>query len=267
MSNNLNVNLQPLVDLMATLRDKENGCPWDLQQSHETLVSMTFEEMSELADAIARGDMPNTCEELGDILFHLIFYAQIARENGDFTLQDVIDEVAKKMTRRHPHIFAGKVYANEAEQKADWARIKAEEKAGKIIPYPILDDQQRLDALPAILQSITMQENLAKLGFDWDSADEVFDKISEETEEVKAEMSLPNNADRVAEEYGDLLFAVLNLGRKLNLDADMALRKANHKFYARSEAMITEAGNVVKFAQLSLAEKETLWNKVKNDGI
>ncbi len=259
------VNLQPLVDLMATLRDKDNGCPWDLQQSHESLVSMTFEEMSELADAIARGDSPNTCEELGDVLFHLVFYAQIAKENGDFTMQDVIDDVAEKMTRRHPHIFAGKVYANAAEQKADWARIKAEEKAGKVIPYPVLDDKQRLDSLPAILQSIAMQENLAKLGFDWENATDVFAKIDEETEELKAEIALSNNADRIFEEYGDLLFAVLNLGRKLNLDAEMALRKANHKFYARSEAMIAKTDGLESFAQLSLAEKEVLWHKVKSN--
>ncbi|PID66116.1 MAG: nucleoside triphosphate pyrophosphohydrolase [Gammaproteobacteria bacterium] len=256
-------NLQALIDLMATLRDKEKGCPWDLQQSQQTLVSMTFEEMSELADAIARGDSQNICEELGDILFHLVFYARIAEENGDFTMQAVIDTVAEKMIRRHPHIFEGKVYADAAEQKADWARIKAEEKTGKSIPYPILDDKQRLDSLPAILQSIAMQRNLATMGFDWHDANAVFAKVIEEMHEVKVEIALPDNQDKIVEEYGDLLFAVLNLGRKLHLDAEMALRQANHKFYARSEAMIKQAGSAEKFADLSMAEKEALWIKVK----
>lgn len=258
-------NLQPLVDLMATLRHPDNGCPWDLQQSSESLVCLTFEELSELADAIARGDAQNTCEELGDVLFHLVFYARIAEENGDFTLQTVIDTVVEKMTRRHPHIFEGKVYANAAEQKADWERIKNAEKAGKTPPYPKLDNKQRLDSLPAIAQSLAMQENLAKLGFDWSSAHEVFDKIDEEIDEVKAELSQPGNVEKITEEYGDLLFAVLNLGRKLGIDSDMALRKANHKFYARCENMIIQANGVESFANLSFDEKEHLWGQVKQN--
>ncbi len=265
----MKTDLTQLTDIMAILRDKENGCPWDLEQSHETLVSMTFEEMSELADAVARTDSPNICEELGDILFHLVFYAQIAEEQGDFTMQTVIDTVAEKMIRRHPHIFAGKVYDNAEEQKADWGRIKAEEKAGKTVTYPILDDKQRLESLPSILQSIAMQNHLANLGFDWDNATDVFDKIDEEIIELKDELSPQNtdslnNTERVTEEYGDLLLAVLNLGRKLDLDPEMALRKANHKFYTRSEAMIHQMGSVEKFADLSMDEKEQLWVSVKN---
>lgn len=269
-------NIQPLIEVMAALRDPESGCSWDLQQSHDTLVSMTFEELSELADAIARGDSENTCEELGDVLFHLVFYARIAEENGDFTMQEVIDTVAEKMIRRHPHIFAGKVYANEAEQKADWDSIKAAEKSGKTIPYPTLDAKQRLDSLPAIAQSLAMQKNLAKLGFDWFNAYDVFEKIDEEIHELKAEIPHidnqshnqqsieESNIDRVTEEYGDLLFAVLNLGRKLDIDPGMALRKANHKFYTRSESMISQSGNVESFANLSIDDKEALWGQVKN---
>ncbi len=257
------VNIQPLVELIAVLRDKDNGCPWDLQQTHETLIDITFEELSELADAIARGDRQNICEELGDVLFHLVFYARIAEENGDFSMQDVIDDTVKKMTHRHPHIFAGKVYHNTDEQKADWQRIKAEEKAGKAIPYPLLDAKQKLDSLPAIIQSIAMQKQLAKLGFDWSTAVDVFAKIEEEINEVKAELSSVDNQDRVIEEYGDVLFAVLNLGRKLNINPDMALRQANHKFYTRSESMLTEAGSVENFVDLSMPEKEALWTKIK----
>lgn len=260
-------NIQPLIDLMATLRHPEKGCPWDLQQSHESLVSMTFEELAELADAIAQGDMQNLCEELGDVLFHLVFYARIAEENGDFTLQTVIDEVVKKMTRRHPHIFLGKVYADANEQKADWERIKITEQKGKKKAYPMLDAAsskgQKLDALPTVLQSVVMQKNLAKLGFDWFEAHDVFAKIQEEIDELKAELPQVNNIDNITEEYGDVLFAVLNLGRKLEIDPDMALRQANHKFYTRCEAMIDLAGSVANFATLPMADKASLWSAVK----
>lgn len=258
----MKTDLTPLVELMATLRHPETGCPWDLKQSHDTLVSMTFEEVSELADAIAKGDSQNTCEELGDVLFHLVFYARIAEENGDFSMQDVIDTVAEKMTRRHPHIFLGKVYADEAEQKADWERIKKAEKAANPDTYEYLSPLQKMDSLPSILQSIAMQKQLAKLGFDWFNAHDVFAKIIEEIQEVKAEIAA-NDSEKITEEYGDLLFAVLNLGRKLNLDPETALRKANHKFYTRSEQMIQQTGNTATFASLSMKDKEALWAKVK----
>lgn len=257
-------NIQPLIDIMATLRHPQKGCPWDLQQSHASLVSMTFEEMAELADAIAKDDSQNTCEELGDILFHLIFYARIAEESGDFSMQDVIDTVAAKMIRRHPHIFAGKVYQNTDEQKADWERIKLEEKALHPDRYRHLSPLQKMDNLPAIMQSIAMQRQLAKLGFDWFNAADVFAKIHEEMRELQAEIAADDQKN-ITEEYGDLLFAVLNLGRKLDIDPAMTLRKANHKFYARSEQMIQQAGDVEAFAELSMDDKEALWVRVKSE--
>ncbi|PIE42294.1 MAG: nucleoside triphosphate pyrophosphohydrolase [Gammaproteobacteria bacterium] len=259
------IDINKLIKVIASLRDKENGCPWDLQQTHETLISMTFEEMTELADAVARGDSNNTCEELGDILFHLAFYARIAEENGDFTMQDVIDTTTEKMIRRHPHIFAGKVYSDQTEQKADWHRIKSEEKAltDQHQPYPQLSTLAKIDNLPTIAQSIVMQNQLADMGFDWFNAHDVFDKIDEELNEVKEELAQQSDKEKITEEYGDLLFAVLNLGRKLKLEPDMALRKANHKFYARSEAMIATAGDISTFTNLSMDDKERLWNNVK----
>ncbi len=260
------VDINSLIDIMATLRDKENGCPWDLKQNYESIVPLTVEEVAELADAIAKDDSQNICEELGDILFHLVFYARIAEEQGDFTMQTVIDTVAEKMIRRHPHIFAGKVYANEEEQKADWHRIKAEEKALNPDTYENLSPLQKMDSLPAMAQSMAMQKQLAKMGFDWNNASEVFVKISEEMDEVQAEIAVDRegqNQDNITEEYGDLLFAVMNLGRKLNIDADMALRKANHKFYTRSEQMIKTAGSIEEFSQLSLDEQENLWQIAK----
>lgn len=256
------IDLTPLTDIMAMLRDPENGCPWDLKQSHETLVSMTFEEVAELADAIAKSDNNNICEELGDLLFHLVFYARIAEEAGDFTMQDVIDYVAEKMIRRHPHIFQNTVYASEAEQKADWERIKAEEKALKPNTYEHLSILEKMDSLPAMLQSISMQKQLSNMGFDWQAAADVFAKINEEINELNTEMQA-DNPITINEEFGDLLFAVINLGRKLNVDPETALRSANHKFYARSEQMIQRAGNIAKFTALSQCEKSTLWEQVK----
>ncbi len=254
--------LSALTRIMARLRHPQNGCPWDLQQSHETLVPMTFEEVSELADAVAKGDSHNICEELGDILFHLVFYARLAEEAGDFDMQNVIDTVAEKMIRRHPHIFEGKVYANAAEQKADWNRIKAEEKALNPDTYPHLTPLEKMDNLPAMAQSVAMQKQLQKMGFDWQHAEEVFAKIHEEIDEVKVEMQA-NDSAAIADEFGDLLFAVLNLGRKLHLDPEMALRKANHKFYRRSEKMLRQTRGVEAFKQLTLEEKEALWQSVK----
>lgn len=257
------IDIQPLIDLMATLRDKDKGCDWDLAQTHESLVPLTAEEALELYDAIARADIDNICEELGDVLFHLVFYARIAEEQGDFTIQQVIDGVVEKMIRRHPHIFEGKVYADAAAQKADWARIKAEEKATKTFPYPQLSPDNHYDNLPAIAQSMMMQKQLAEMGFDWFDAHSVFDKVTEEMHELQDELKQADNTARVQEEYGDLLFAVLNLGRKLAIDPDMALRKANHKFYARSEAMLAMAGGLEPFASQTMDEKEQLWREVK----
>ncbi len=251
--------INPLVTLMAQLRDSDNGCPWDKAQTHQSLVRMTFEETAELADAIAKSDSQNTCEELGDLLFHIVFYARIAEEAGDFNLQNVIDGIVEKMTRRHPHIFAGKVYANEAEQKADWHRIKAQEKQGRRSTLSVSTPAN----VSAIAQGIEIQKQLAHMGFDWSEAPPVFDKIHEELDELKAEIAL-ERPETIAEEFGDVLFSVLNLGRKLGLDADMALRKANHKFAMRSAAMIERAGGEDTFAALSLDEKEALWVAVKN---
>jgi len=262
------VDINRLVDLMARLRDSENGCPWDLAQSQESLTKLTLQEIYELFDAIAKKDAANICEELGDILFHLVFYARIAEESGDFSLQDVIDKVAEKMQRRHPHIFAGKVYQNEAQRKADWQRIKAEEKAEKPEPYPDLVAHAGSDRA-SIWQSIEIQTHLAALGFDWPNAHSVIPKIQEELQELQAEMLKPADhkasQERLAEEYGDVLLAAVNLGRKLRLDPDMALRKANHKFYRRCQKMLDLVGGADVFKHKNSIQQQVLWQQVKAD--
>ncbi|MGY0398560.1 MAG: nucleoside triphosphate pyrophosphohydrolase [Ostreibacterium sp.] len=260
------VDINPLIEIIATLRDTEYGCPWDKAQTYESLVKYTLEETHELFDAIARDDKQNICEELGDLLFHLAFYARLAEEDGDFVMQGVIDAIVEKMRRRHPHIFSGEVYANETEQKADWEKIKAKERAQQSPIYSQLDAKHQIGRLPTVMQSIEMQKTLSKMGFDWINAYSVFDKIVEETDELKEALKQDDNQEHITEEYGDLLFALLNLGRKLDIDPEIALRKANHKFYTRSESMIRRAGGIVNFIAASRHEKEILWEQVKKYG-
>ncbi|MPV86666.1 nucleoside triphosphate pyrophosphohydrolase [Ostreibacterium oceani] len=277
----MTVNIQPLVDLIARLRHPETGCEWDLAQTANSLLPMTQDELYELFDAIQSNEPTHVCEELGDVLFHLAFYARIAEEQGTFNLQSVIDAVVDKMVRRHPHIFAGKVYANREEQKADWHRIKAKEKASEVSPYPQLSAITDEDFLSKSIigkasfeQSLQAQALLATLGFDWSTASPVVEKIREECDELEEVLDemLENSHDdtnkektltKMTEEYGDLLFAVVNLGRKLSISPDAALRQANHKFLARSQAMLAMSDGADAFAALSLSEKEALWQRVK----
>lgn len=254
------------------LRDAESGCPWILAQTDASLVAHTIEETFELVNAIARHDLPNQAEELGDLLYHVLLYTEIASEHGAFTLEQVVTTALEKVIRRHPHVFSTTQYANEEELLTDYAHIKATEKQGHTPPYPTLDPHQTLDAFPAITQSILLQKKMAQLGFDWNSPCEVFDKIEEEITELKAEINprspnppgQPNVLEpNVLEEYGDLLTAVLNLGRKLELDPEMALRRATHKFATRCEALIHNANGSETFQALTMEEKEDLWRSVK----
>lgn len=272
--------MQTLIELIARLRDPETGCEWDLAQTPDTLPALTIEEMYELFDVLASDQSSNDdyseeiCEELGDVLFHLAFYARIYEEHGKFTFQDVIDHNVKKMIRRHPHIFAGKVYASVAEQKADWAKIKAQEQAEKS-PDRLAREAKRdgifgkdIHAMPAMTQAVSIQSTARKHGFDWDNALQALPKVTEELDELRAEMTQQqtdseNSHEKLLGEYGDLLFACLNIGRLLDLDSEAALRKTNQKVMSRFHGMIEDIGNLQQFGELTLAEKEILWEKQK----
>jgi len=240
--------IERLRDIMARLRHPETGCPWDVQQDFRTIAPYTIEEAYEVADAVERDDMPALCDELGDLQLQVVFHAQIAEERGAFSLQDVLDGISDKMTRRHPHVFG-------EGASPGWEEIKAAERAGKS------DDRSALAgvaaALPALLRAEKLQKRAARTGFDWPDPAGALAKIEEEI----AEVAEARSDEHRAEEMGDLLFAVVNWSRKLGIDPEAALRGANAKFEKRFRTIEAMAGDT--FAGLSLDEKEALWVEAK----
>lgn len=233
--------------IMARLRDPDNGCPWDVAQSFATIAPYTIEEAYEVADAIARNDIPALKDELGDLLLQVVFHARIAQEAGAFDFDDVATAISDKMERRHPHVFG-------AAEKGDWEGIKAAERAHQA------DDSALAGValgLPALLRAEKLQKRAARTGFDWPDADGARAKIIEELAEVDA----ATDADAREDELGDLLFAVVNWSRKLGIDPEAALRRANGKFEGRFRAMEQKAGT--DFSDLPLERKEALWQQVK----
>ena len=238
----------PLTDIMARLRDPVAGCPWDIEQDFNSIAPYTIEEAYEVADACERNDMQALKDELGDLLLQVVFHSQIASEVGAFDLNDVVTSICDKMIRRHPHVF-GPVGA-----MPDWEGIKATERLNG-------DDQSALAGialpLPALLRAEKLQKRAARTGFDWPDEQGPLEKISEEIQEVKSATSQCERTD----EIGDLLFAVVNWARHLNVDAEEALRGANGKFEKRFRAIEQMGGK--GFAALSLDQKEALWVQAK----
>ena len=235
-----------LVAIMRRLRDPVSGCEWDRRQSFETIAPYTIEEAYEVADAIYRRDMDALADELGDLQLQVVFHAMMAEEAGHFTLEDVIIRISDKLERRHPHIFG------DAEHSPGWEEIKAAERRHKA-HESVLDGVAQ--ALPALDRAAKLQRRAARLGFDWPDAEGPRAKIDEELEELAAEQ----DQERRTEELGDLLFAVVNLGRHLKIDPEEALRKANRKFEQRFREIEQTPG----FVELPLDEKEELWLAAK----
>jgi len=250
-----------LVALMARLRDTAGGCPWDIEQTFATIAPYTIEEAYEVADAIARDAMGDLREELGDLLFQVVFHARIAEERGAFAFADVAEAITAKMRARHPHVF-GDAQARDAEaQTKAWEAQKAQERAAKAPDAGVLDDVPV--ALPALMRAEKLTKRAARLGFDWAAPEDVLDKLHEELAEV-AQARTEGDQDSVAEEVGDLLFVVANLARKLKVDPEDALRRANDKFTRRFrfiEADLRRRG--VHGAVRPLAELEALWLAAK----
>ncbi|MDB6048459.1 MAG: nucleoside triphosphate pyrophosphohydrolase [Pseudomonas sp.] len=265
-------NLQDLLHLMARLRDPQFGCPWDIKQTYASIVPHTLEEAYEVADAIERGDFDHLQGELGDLLFQVVYYSQLAREEGRFEFDGVVDSITRKLIRRHPHVFpTGDLYApletprlDEAQVKQRWEEIKAEERSEKSkVPeqLSLLDDVP--GALPALSRSIKLQKRTAQVGFDWPDALPVFDKVREELDEVLESMA-DDDTDGVAEEVGDLLFSVVNLARHLKVDPETALRAANAKFERRFrfiEQALRETRRPIE--NCTLEELDALWGEAK----
>ena len=252
-----------LLDLMAQLRNPSSGCPWDLAQTFESIVPHTLEEAYEVADAIARGDMVELKDELGDLLFQIVFYAQMARETGDFEFADVVDAIVEKMLRRHPHVFGNVRYADTKELSSAWEEIKTRER-GEDPSVSILDGVAL--ALPALNRALKLQRRAARIGFDWSSLGPVIAKVDEELKEIRQELHADVAPERVAEEVGDLLFACTNLARHLDVDPEAALRAANKKFetrFRRIEAWLKASGKTLE--QASLEEMDTLWERAKGE--
>ncbi|MGA1343018.1 MAG: nucleoside triphosphate pyrophosphohydrolase [Hyphomonas sp.] len=253
-----------LARIMARLREPETGCPWDLEQDFATIAPYTIEEAYEVADAIERGDMGELRDELGDLLFQVVFHSRIAEEAGAFTLADVVAAISDKMIRRHPHVFGEKDVRSAHEQSVAWEGMKAAERARKAAPgepESAMDSVAR--ALPALLRAEKLQKRAARAGFDWTETAPIFDKLEEEVAEVKAAISGGDPAE-IEDEVGDLLFVAANLARRLDIDPEEALRRANGKFERRFRAMeAAAAADGVAFASLPLDRQETYWQRVK----
>lgn len=237
--------MEALLALMARLRDPEQGCPWDVAQSFATIAPYTIEEAHEVADAIARDDMPALKDELGDLLFQVVFHARMAEEAGHFGFDDVAAAIIAKMERRHPHVFG-------SGERPDWEETKAQERAQATDPSALAGVAL---GLPALMRAEKLQKRAARTGFDWPDAHGPRAKIDEELAEVE---SAHSDSER-SEEVGDLLFAVVNWARHLGIDPEAALRAANSKFERRFRLIETEPG----FAALDLDAKEALWRQAK----
>src|SRR6516165_8508542 len=254
-----------LLEVMARLRDPQRGCPWDREQEFSTIAPYTIEEAYEVADAIARNDMVALKDELGDLLFQVVFHARMAEEAGIFAFGDVIAAIADKMERRHPHVFADAEITSVAAQNRAWEENKAAERRGRSreagTAESVLDGVAL--ALPALLRAVKLQKRAARIGFDWPEAHAVFDKIEEEITELRTELDRGGDSERLEDEIGDLLFAVANLARKLELDPEAALRRATSKFerrFRRVEALVAE-----RPTKTGLEALEALWQEVKRE--
>jgi ATP diphosphatase len=256
--------IQSLLDIMRQLRDPDSGCPWDLKQNFHTIVPYTIEETYELAEAIAIEDFAQIRDELGDVLFQVVFYAQMASEQALFTFEDVVDGIAEKLLRRHPHVFAetGGQRVSESEVKRRWEQIKVEERQRKN-QRGTLDDVPR--ALPALSRSQKLQKRAASVGFDWSELDAVRGKVDEELGEL-AEAVSEGDSSAIESEVGDIFLAMVNLARHLGVDAEAALRHANRRFEDRFSLMETAAErDGSQLSEESLEQLEERWQAAKRE--
>jgi nucleoside triphosphate diphosphatase len=252
-----------LLAIMAQLRNPAGGCPWDIEQNFATIAPYTIEEAYEVADAIEQADMASLKDELGDLLFQVVFHGRMAEEQGAFSFDDIAGQCADKMVRRHPHVF-GSVdgVKTAADQTQAWEAMKAAERAARSDAASALDGVTV--GLPALTRAVKIQARAARVGFDWKTAPPILDKIEEEIGELRAEMEAGAPADRLEDELGDLFFAMANLARRLELDAEGALRRATTKFerrFRRMEALL--AARQQQMAGQDLDALDRLWNTVK----
>jgi len=264
-----------LVEIMTALRTPHTGCPWDLEQDFRSITPYTIEEVYEVVDAIERNDMDDLREELGDLLLQVIYHSQMASEENAFDFGDVVEGVTKKMIRRHPHVFGDEKARNAGMAKGAWDRIKALEKAERATQRAAMgiapkDEKNSLlddipPTMPAIIEAVKLQHKASKVGFDWNDPKAVLSKIREELDEMEAEIER-NDTDAIEDELGDVLFALANLGRHLDIDPESALRGTNKKFRKRFgyiERNVGSKGQTMESANLDTLEQ--LWQDAKSE--
>ncbi len=264
--------IKGLLEIMAALRTPGTGCPWDLEQNFASIAPYTIEEAYEVVDAIARGDLDDLCDELGDLLLQVVFHARMAEEQNAFAFGDVVEAISRKMIRRHPHVFADKDgKLTPSHVKDNWDRIKAEEKAERAARRPPEKTMQKslLSGIkagqPALTRAMELQRKASSVGFDWNDPRAVLHKIREEADEIEAALD-HGDAGKLADETGDLLFALVNLARHVGADPEMALRGTNAKFerrFGHIERALAAQGRALESA--SLAEMDALWNEAKRE--
>jgi len=255
--------IEQLLEIMRRLRDPDTGCPWDREQTYRSLVPYTLEEAYEVADAIEQHDLDHLPDELGDLLFQVVFYARLGQEQGRFDFEGVAQRICDKLVRRHPHVFADSVIDTAEEQTRAWEEHKRQERNRKAGTGQagILDGVSL--AMPALMRAAKLQRRAARVGFDWPQIDGVLAKVREELAEIQLELQTDSTAERLAEEVGDLLFSCVNLARHLQVEPEAALRTANLKFEQRFRQMETllQAANGIE--QTSPAEMDSAWETVK----
>lgn len=260
--------INKLLDIMKSLRDPENGCPWDLEQNFSTIAPYTLEEAYEVADAITRDDMNNLCSELGDLLFQVIYHSQLADEQGLFNFNDVALKINEKLIHRHPHVFGKSKITDAKAQSIAWDAIKRQERLeGKAVTDQnkgLLDGINKV--MPALARAQKLQNRAATVGFDWNDIQSVLDKVKEEFDEVEAEINSEfRNTKKIEDEIGDLIFSCVNLARHFQVDSESALRRTNKKFekrFAFIESSLVEQGIDLNEATLEIMDQ--LWNEAKN---
>jgi ATP diphosphatase len=261
--------IDTLLAVMARLRDPEQGCPWDRQQTFESLLPHTLEEAYEVADAIANGSDAQLCDELGDLLFQIVFYARIAEEQNRFDFTAVVEAIVSKLTRRHPHVFAAARIDSAEEQTQAWERHKQQERRASGLDD---DPMSTLDGvalgLPALTRAVKLQRRAARVGFDWPDIESVLAKVQEELEEVRQELAAGADPGRMQHEVGDLLLAASNLARQTGVDPETAVHRANRRFerrFKRIEALCREQGRAPEACGLEILEG--FWQQAKDEGL
>lgn len=257
--------IDSLLEIMVALRDPEKGCPWDIEQTFKTISAYTIEEAYEVADAIERMDMHDLKDELGDLLFQVVFHARMAEELGEFNFDDVARAISEKLVRRHPHVFGDEVAGSHEELHRAWEQQKKNERQAKELKHKSVLDGIA-STMPALRWSSKLQKRAAHHGFDWEDVAPVFDKLQEEIGELKAEIEHENNQERITDELGDILFACVNLSRHLDVNPEQALRDSNIKFISRFtvvEQLLQQDDRLMD--DCSVEELEAYWQKAKDE--